>query len=585
VKLSSSSLESSDKEVASCGEVDVVASVPLQGIVATYTVTCSPGEVDRVAQDIAYEQTVEVSPELVTSQTILDEIVGKVDSVERLSVERHSVERHSGERVSGERLPGGRDQFLVRVVYSEHLAGGQLPQLLNLIYGNISMKSRIRLTDLELPSGLVKRFSGPRFGLEGLRRLLGVHGRPLLATALKPRGSSPQELSRMAHRFALGGGDLVKDDHNLIDSTLRDFEARVTLIQNEVEKANHSTGRHCLYLPNLILRDEELEPACEILQRAGIRGALVSPLVIGLERTRSLASKYPLFLMAHPTMSGTFFHDPSHGISPGIFLGTLFRLLGADASIFPNVGGRFTFTEADCAEICRRLAAPLGELSSSIPTPAGGMRWDNLPRMATQFGADTIYLIGSALISRSQDLQAGTREFLQQIEQHFPAKLSEPDRGFTSSCEVRPVGTNLEGADSPVASSVTTSTQRLAFRADFSWEGRPAVRYKVDEQLPFAGVARHELIGTNGEATAFDLRYFEIAPGGYSSLEKHEHTHTIIGVRGTGTLQCAGETLPIEPNDVAYVAPLSVHQLVNNGSEPFGFFCVVDHDRDRPQAP
>ena len=73
--------------------------------------------------------------------------------------------------------------------------------------------------------------------------------------------------------------------------------------------------------------------------------------------------------------------------------------------------------------------------------------------------------------------------------------------------------------------------------------------------------------------------------GGYSSLEKHAHTHAVICVRGRGILSVGDELLQLNPLDVAYVPPLHVHQLRNESTEPFGFFCIVDHERDRPQAP
>ena len=88
-----------------------------------------------------------------------------------------------------------------------------------------------------------------------------------------------------------------------------------------------------------------------------------------------------------------------------------------------------------------------------------------------------------------------------------------------------------------------------------------------------------------GEQTAFDLRYFEIAPGGHSSLERHVHTHVVIGARGAGTLVSGETQIAVKPFDVAYVPPLKVHQLRNESTEPFGFFCIVDHDRDRPVKP
>ena len=86
-----------------------------------------------------------------------------------------------------------------------------------------------------------------------------------------------------------------------------------------------------------------------------------------------------------------------------------------------------------------------------------------------------------------------------------------------------------------------------------------------------------------GEQAQYDLRYFELSPNGYTSLEKHAHTHTIIGVRGRGMAWIAGEEIDVRPNDVVYIDTLEPHQLRNPGPEPFGFYCIVDHNRDRPQ--
>ncbi|MFO1019385.1 MAG: RuBisCO large subunit C-terminal-like domain-containing protein [Planctomycetales bacterium] len=521
-------------------------------IYATYQLTCSADEVEGLGKEIAFEQTVEVSPHLVASQTILEEVVGRVEN----------VEPHPN-----------RSSFLVTIRYQPHLAGKQIPQLLNLIYGNVSMKARTRLVDLRLPEDFLNAFPGPRFGIEGLRNLLGVQERPLLATALKPRGSSNAELASLAHEFALGGGDLVKDDHNLIDDDLAQFEQRVLQCSQAVQKASEKTGRPCLYLPNLILPTEQLEPAIEYLLNHGIQGALVSPFVIGLDTVRALAKKYPLFLMGHPTFSGALFHDGTHGIDPGLILGTLFRLIGVDASIFPNAGGRFSFSAEECMEITLRSREPLGAIKPAFPTPAGGMRLDNIPEMADQFGSDAIYLIGSALLSHSGDLVQSTRIYLDRIEEYFASRIVPPATPAASSCELP------KTARLPV---VGNQVQYLPFQSSYQWEGREPAQYKKSAEIPFQDVTRHELIGQRGEKAAFDLRYFEIAPEGFSSLEKHVHTHTIIGVRGTGTLLCGEKQFPIRPMDVAYIPPLQVHQLQNASSEPFGFFCIVDHDRDRP---
>jgi ribulose-bisphosphate carboxylase large chain len=117
---------------------------------------------------------------------------------------------------------------------------------------------------------------------------------------------------------------------------------------------------------------------------------------------------------------------------------------------------------------------------------------------------------------------------------------------------------------------------------NFKWSGRSVEEYKTDNDFDFSGINRQELIGKSGEKTSFDLRYFEIEPEGYSSLEKHVHEHVIIGVRGNGVLIKENSSFNIAVHDIAYVSPLEKHQLRNEGKEPFGFFCIVDHKRDKP---
>ncbi len=127
------------------------------------------------------------------------------------------------------------------------------------------------------------------------------------------------------------------------------------------------------------------------------------------------------------------------------------------------------------------------------------------------------------------------------------------------------------------------NTSRLHRFAESGWEGIEAERYKAEDG-GWAAIARHVLVGGRGESARFDLRYFEIAPGGHSSLEKHVHEHVVVCIRGKGEILLAGEVREMNFLDTAYIAPDDPHQLINPFEEPFGFFCIVDHDRDRPRG-
>jgi ribulose-bisphosphate carboxylase large chain len=116
---------------------------------------------------------------------------------------------------------------------------------------------------------------------------------------------------------------------------------------------------------------------------------------------------------------------------------------------------------------------------------------------------------------------------------------------------------------------------------DFRWQGVPVAEYKQGGDH-HRGVTRVPLVGDQGEATAFHLRYFEIAPGGFSSREQHAHEHAVVVLRGRGQVRLCDAVHDLAFGDTVYVAPGEVHQFRNPSPEPFGFLCVVDARRDRP---
>ncbi len=120
----------------------------------------------------------------------------------------------------------------------------------------------------------------------------------------------------------------------------------------------------------------------------------------------------------------------------------------------------------------------------------------------------------------------------------------------------------------------------------YIWSEVECEDYKQSQEAgrEWRSVVRQVLVGKQAEATSFHLRYFEIEPGGSSSLEKHAHAHVVIAVRGQGRVVLNDQTWEVQALDTVYVAPWTPHQLLAGGDEPFGFFCIVDAERDRPRA-
>lgn len=116
---------------------------------------------------------------------------------------------------------------------------------------------------------------------------------------------------------------------------------------------------------------------------------------------------------------------------------------------------------------------------------------------------------------------------------------------------------------------------------DFRWKGIRVERYKSSGN-DWSKIIRQTIIGNHGEKTDFELRYFEIMPGGYSSFETHRHEHVVIGIRGKGRAKLNKKDIDVGFLDVLYISPHTHHRLYNPYDEPFGFFCIVDSKRDKP---
>jgi quercetin dioxygenase-like cupin family protein len=130
--------------------------------------------------------------------------------------------------------------------------------------------------------------------------------------------------------------------------------------------------------------------------------------------------------------------------------------------------------------------------------------------------------------------------------------------------------------------------RRILFdRTTFRWAGVEEEAYKFslgDERgMGWKDVTRHTIGHPDDLGADFELRYFELEPGGYSSVEKHAHVHLVVAVRGAGRALVGGAVVDLAPLDALYIPSLTPHRWLNEGDEPFGFLCTVDADRDRPQ--
>jgi ribulose-bisphosphate carboxylase large chain len=358
-------------------------------LTAIYHVRSDARAIEARAKSIAVEQSVEMPLSAIEDRQILDEIVGRVEDIGEI----------------------GNDTFTVRIGLATATVGNDAGQLINMLFGNSSLQDDVILHDAGFPDDMVRGFGGPRHGLAGLRERAGAANRALTCSALKPQGLSPVRLGELATRFARGGLDFIKDDHGLADQTYSPFAGRVATVAEALRAVERETGRRTRYVPSLTGDLDALRLQIGAAKDAGIDTVMVQPMVMGFSNFAKLVRENPdVAFFAHPTLAG------AARIAPPLLFGKIFRMLGADALVFPNHGGRFGYSP----DLCRRLAGTaLAEwhgLKPAVPVPAGGMSRERVPEMLDFYGSEVMVLIGGALLEARERLTQETAAFVEEVQ-------------------------------------------------------------------------------------------------------------------------------------------------------------------------
>lgn len=360
-------------------------------LTAIYHVTSDAAAIERHATGIAVEQSVEMPVAAIDDPQILSDIVGRVETITELA-------------------PG---RYEVRIGLATATTGADVCQLINMLFGNSSIHPHITFERVVWPPGLAERFGGPRHGLAGLRRRVGVAEGAMTCSALKPQGLAPPALARLAARMAEGGLDMIKDDHSLADQAYSPFAERVRQCADAVAETNARTGGRTAYLPNLSGDLDQLRRQRDQARAAGVDAVLIAPMLVGLPAFHTLVAESPdVAFMAHPSFTG------AQRLAPPLLLGTLFRVFGADATVFTNYGGRFGFSPELCRAIANAALEPWPGIAPCAPVPAGGMTLARVPELLDFYGPDTILLIGGDLLSAGDRLVEVGQAFAATVRGH-----------------------------------------------------------------------------------------------------------------------------------------------------------------------
>jgi 2,3-diketo-5-methylthiopentyl-1-phosphate enolase len=334
------------------------------------------------------------------------------------------MEKHLGRVVSVTEVPAadsptGERYADIVIDYPDINFSRDIPALLVTVFGKLSMDGRIKLIDIGFSDDFLSAFPGPKFGIEGVRRLLGVHDRPLLMSIFKSViGHDLDDLREQFLLQALGGVDLIKDDEILFENPLTPLEKRVETCMAAAAEAKGSTGQELLYAVNLTGPTFKLAENAKRAIRAGANALLFNVFAYGFDALAELARdpEINVPIAAHPAISGAIYPSRHYGIAAPLLLGKLMRLAGADLVLFPSPYGSVVMPGEETKAVRDALTGSELKLRRSFPVPSAGIHPGLVPLLHRDFGLDVVVNAGGGIHGHPLGTSAGGRAFRQAID-------------------------------------------------------------------------------------------------------------------------------------------------------------------------
>ena len=263
----------------------------------------------------------------------------------------------------------------VKIAHPHGNFGPKLPNLLTAACGEGAFFSPgisvIKLMDIEFPETFLRHFEGPKFGIQGLRDMLGVHDRPIFFGVIKPNiGLAPEPFAELAYQAWLGGLDIAKDDEMLGDVEWSPLRQRAELLGRARIKSERVTGERKIYLANITDEVDRLIELHDIAVEGGANALMVNAMTTGLSAVRMLRRHTQVPLVAHFDFIAPFSQLPYFGVHSKLIT-KLQRLVGFDSIIMPGFGRRMKTADDEVLENVRECLNPMGHLKPALPVPAG----------------------------------------------------------------------------------------------------------------------------------------------------------------------------------------------------------------------
>jgi ribulose-bisphosphate carboxylase large chain len=324
---------------------------------------------------------------------------------------------------------------VVKIAYTKELfEADNIPQILSAIAGNIfGMKvlKYLRLLDISFPKGIVSAYKGPKFGIEGIRKLTKIENRPLLGTIVKPKvGLNEIEHADVCGQAWNGGLDIVKDDENLTSMSFNKFEKRIKETLKTRDKIEKETGEKKIYMPNITAPLTTMKKRADFVIENGGEYIMLDILTVGfsaLQEIRDYLDDKNVVIHAHRAMHAAITRNKKHGMTM-LALAKLMRLIGMDQLHTGTVVGKMEGERQEVIEINKNITEQkvVGNnltaldqdwynIKPSLPVASGGLSPLHIPDLMKILGNNLVYQFGGGCHGHPDGTEAGARAIRQSI--------------------------------------------------------------------------------------------------------------------------------------------------------------------------
>lgn len=375
---------------------------------ATYYVE-TPYALERAAEVIAGEQ----------STGTFTAVPGETDALKAKHAAR-IVSIEALEEVAAPTLPGAKPpakhdgtfrRGKISVSFPVHNFGPSIPNLMSAIAGNLyelQELSGLRLVDLELPESFAAAYRGPKFGVEGTRRLTGVYGRPIIGTIVKPSvGLSPEETGKLVYEMAMAGLDFIKDDELNANPPYAPLEKKVQAVMEAIERAADATGKKAMYAFNITGDIDELRRNHDLVVKAGGNCVMVSINSIGFAGLAYLNRYSEVPIHGHRNQWGLMTRCPLLGMEFAVYQ-KLCRLAGADQLHVNGLNSKFYESNESVVRSIKACTAPMFGGYAAMPVVSSG-QWAGTAAVTYEATGtvDVMHLAGGGILAHPDGPTAG----------------------------------------------------------------------------------------------------------------------------------------------------------------------------------